>query len=165
MYCPKCGKADQKTDTYCRQCGEFLPDLTKNNNLAFGGNTPEKQIKTNLFLNLLSAMVSICSALTLYLMVWLKFENSSILLVVAAFLLAMSGWQFSTLAVGLKLKKSFAKRKDSQCPEKAPTFQNQFKPAETNQLLREADINDFVPPSIIENTTKHLSEKVPRQPS
>lgn len=163
MFCPKCGKSEQQSETYCRQCGEFLTDLNKNNNLAFGGNTPEKQIKTNLFLNLLSAIVSICSALTLYLTVWLGVENSAVLLIIAGFLLAMSGWQFSTFAVVLKLKKNFAKRKESQFSESEPAVQIHFKPAETKQLLKEADINDIVPPSVVENTTKNLSEKTPRK--
>jgi hypothetical protein len=27
MFCPKCGSADQKAESYCRQCGEWLPDI------------------------------------------------------------------------------------------------------------------------------------------
>ncbi len=52
MFCPKCGTADQIENSYCRNCGEFLPDLTKNKIVSFGGDTPEEQIKPNNNLNL-----------------------------------------------------------------------------------------------------------------
>ena len=49
MFCPKCGKSDQKENSYCRQCGEYLPDvLNKKTKFSIGRNTPEEQIKTNL---------------------------------------------------------------------------------------------------------------------
>src|SRR6185369_7702926 len=28
IYCSKCGRPDQETDSYCRHCGEFLVDLS-----------------------------------------------------------------------------------------------------------------------------------------
>ena len=57
MFCPNCGTSDQIENSYCRSCGEFLPDLTKSKIVSFGGETPEEQIRTNLILNLLSALV------------------------------------------------------------------------------------------------------------
>jgi len=85
---------------------------------------------------------------------------------VAAFLLAMCGWQFSTFIVGLKLKKNFDKRKSSlengaKNQEKVMAFES----AQTKELLPEADFNNVVSTSVTENTTRHLSEKANRKSS
>ena len=66
MFCPNCGNAEQIVNTYCRGCGEFLPDPSMKNKLAFGGNTAEEQINVNLFLNALSGTVSFILAVLLY---------------------------------------------------------------------------------------------------
>jgi uncharacterized membrane protein YvbJ len=71
MFCPKCGKADQAPETYCRQCGTFLADFTKKKKqFSLGGDTPQEQIRTNLVLNSMSAVVSLASALILYAVFW-----------------------------------------------------------------------------------------------
>jgi hypothetical protein len=161
MFCPNCGKADQTENTYCRSCGEFLPDLSKKSKIAFGGNTPEEQINANLFLNLLSAIVSLILGIALYWTIWDKGDASPIIYIVAAFLLAMSGWQFSTFAVGLKLKKTFRKRKSNTEKEESSN-EKTFAAAKTKELLNEADFSDVVSVSVTENTTKHLAEKIKR---
>lgn len=157
MFCPKCGKADQQENSYCRQCGEFLPDLNKKNKLAFGGSTPEEQIRTNLFLNLLSAIVSLTLAILLYSVFWRRSDAPPIVYVVAAFLLAMSAWQISTFYVGLKLKKNFQKRRASD--EAAKISPVQIDDAKTKELLPEADFENAVPTTVTEDTTRHLKSR------
>ncbi|MDQ3088293.1 MAG: hypothetical protein M3Q78_06800 [Acidobacteriota bacterium] len=161
MFCSNCGKADQEKNTYCRSCGEFLTDLSKKNKFVFGGNTPEEQINANLFLNFLSGMVSLILATLLYATFGLRSETSPIIYIVAAFLLAMCGWQFSTFVVGLKLKKTFRKRK-SNAEQAELSDEKTFAAANTKELLNEADFSDVVPTSVTENTTKHLAEKIKR---
>jgi hypothetical protein len=166
MFCPNCGTAEQRENSYCRNCGEFLPDLSVKNKLAFGGNTPEEQIRTNLVLNLLSALVSLILAVVLYATFWNRGDTLPIIYIVAAFLLAMCGWQFSTFVVGLKLKKNFDKRKsslenDGKNQEKVMAFES----AQTKERLPEADFNNVVSTSVTENTTRHLSEKANRKSS
>lgn len=161
MYCPKCGAADQKANSYCRKCGEFLPDLEKRSNFEFGGTTPEEQINTNLFLNLLSAIVSFALAIALYATFWKRGDTLPVIYIVAAFLLAMSAWQTSTFVVGLKLKRNFNKRKSPSigaAPEKEKV--NSFESARTKILLDEANLENVVPASVVENTTKLLGDKV-----
>ena len=29
MFCSKCGAADQSADSYCKRCGEWLPDTAR----------------------------------------------------------------------------------------------------------------------------------------
>ena len=166
MYCPNCGTGEQKENSYCRSCGEFLPDISKRSKLAFGGNTPEEQIKTNLFLNLLSAIVSLVLSILLYWTIWQRGDTLPINFIVAAFLLAMSVWQFSTFIVGLKLKKNFDKRKaSSEDKERTEEKVKAFETAQTKELLNEANFDNAVPTSVTENTTKHLSEKINRKSS
>jgi hypothetical protein len=152
MFCPKCGKPDQKENTYCRQCGGFL---AKNDNYS-----PEKLIKTNLTFSMMSAVLSLGLAILLYAVLGFRSDTSPLIYVVAAFLITLSAWQFSTFALGLKLKKKFTKRDELQNSETAGP--NYLRAAETKELLNEADLSDVVPPSVIEATTRSLSKRVPR---
>ncbi len=164
MFCPDCGTSEQQENSYCRNCGEFLPDLSRKNKLAFGGSIPEEQIRTNLFLNLLSAIVSLVLAFVIYATFWN--DALPIIYIVAAFLLAMSGWQISTFIVGLKIKKNFDKRKTSlEKDEKKQENTKAFESAKTRELLNEPAFDNAVPTSVVENTTKHLSEKINRKSS
>ncbi len=164
MFCSNCGKADQIENSYCRSCGEFLPDLTRNKMASFGGETPEEQIRTNLILNLLSALVSLALAISLYVFFYGK-DAPPLIYLTAAFLLAMSGWQFSTCYIGLKLNKNFSKRREASAAENQTKQETQFESTNTKELLNEADFTDIVPTTITENTTKHLSEKINRKSS
>ena len=156
MFCPNCGNADQKENTYCRKCGEFLPDLSAKKKKGFGGNTPEEQIKMNLTLSLMSAVVSLILAFALYATYWRRADTPAIIYIVGAFLLTICGWQFSNFAIGLKLKKHFKKRRQETPTETIQTGQKQFQTADTNQLLPEADLTNAVPASVTEHTTRKL---------
>jgi len=164
MFCPNCGKAEQTVNTYCRGCGEFLLDSTNKTRLVFGGNTAEDQINVNLFLNFLSGCVSFILAVLLYITFWGRGETLPIIYIVAGFLLAMCGWQFSSFRVGIKLKKTFAERK-SIVQNTAELNENRFQTAETKDLLSEADFSNVVPASVTENTTKHLVDKIKKSSS
>ncbi|MEJ7701569.1 MAG: hypothetical protein WKF71_18275 [Pyrinomonadaceae bacterium] len=81
------------------------------------------------------------------------------------FLGAMSGWQFSTCYIGLKLKKNFNQRREASAAENQTEQQSHFESAKTQESLNEADFTDVVPTTVAENTTKHLSEKINRKSS
>ncbi len=163
MYCPNCGKSDQTENTFCRQCGEFLNDFKKKSkNFSFGGETPQEQIRTNLVLNLMSAIVSIASGLYLFIRFSDLGSEFSMIFLIAAFLLAMGGWQLSTFFVGLKLRKTFSKNQIRSEVENEIAAKNKLNDLTTNELLPEADFSNDVPASVIENTTRKLKEKVKR---
>ena len=159
MFCPNCGNAEQKENTYCRKCGELLPDLSVKNKMTFGGSTPEQQIKMNMTLSLLSAIVSFILAVALYISFLGRAGTPTIIYIVAAFLIAICAWQASTFTIGLKLKKHFKKRKEIDQPETSRTEQKQFQTAETKDLLPEADFENIVPTSVTEQTTRKLKVK------
>jgi hypothetical protein len=156
MFCPNCGKAEQKESSYCRACGEFIPDLSGRNKTAFGGSTPEEQIKMNLTLSLMSAIVSAILAIALYTTYFRRPDTPLIIYIVAAFLLTICAWQASTFSINLKLKKHFKKRRPTDDAETVQPAQNQFQAAKTKELLPEADLTDAIPASVMENTTRKL---------
>ena len=153
MFCPTCGTADQKPDTFCRKCGAFLPDFDK---LKKRETPPEEHIKVNIVLNLMTAVVSLGLAITLYTIFLGKEDTPVIIYITAGFLTAMCAWQIQTFWRTLKLKKQFPKRNIEAENEKVL----ESKP--TKELLNEADMSDFVPASVTENTTKNLKEKIKR---
>ena len=63
MFCPNCGKSDQEKNSFCRQCGTFLPDFDKIKKREI---SPEEHLKVNSVLNLMTAIVSITLAILLY---------------------------------------------------------------------------------------------------
>ena len=155
MFCPKCGKADQTPESFCRQCGNYLPDFDK---AAKKTTTPEEHIKANAVLSLLTAVAS----LTLSILLFLTFKNypdpHPIIYVTAGFLLTITAWQIQTFWRTLLLKKHFKK------PKNQPAADNQNAPHEieakpTNPLLNEADFANHVPASVVEKTTRKLRIK------
>ena len=158
MFCPNCGKSDQQENSYCRQCGFFLPEIGKRKRRGFGGNTPQEQISANLFLNLLSAIVSLSLGIAMLVTFWGRGDVQPVIYLVTAFLIAMCGWQSATFFINLKLRKSFSKA-HSSAPENAADSQPaQFESAQTKELLPEADFTSVVPPGVTENTTRHLNK-------
>jgi hypothetical protein len=162
MFCPKCGAPSQKPETFCRQCGIFLPDFDK---LISKETPPEEHLKANSVLNYMSAIVSG----TLAILLWAFFagrENSPLLINVTAGLLSgMFFWQVQTIWRTRQLKKQLSRRKKREKVE-AEAFDTNplIESTKTNELLSESDFRNAVPPSIIENTTRSLGEKVERKP-
>ena len=155
MFCPKCGKSDQSPETFCRQCGNYLPDF---DNPAKKQTTPEEHLKANAALSLLTAIAS----LTLSILLFIIFKNMQdihpIIYVTAGFLLTITAWQIQTFWRTLLLKKHFKK------PRKQPAVSTETAPREfetkpTNQLLSEADFENYVPASVVEKTTRKLKNR------
>lgn len=156
MFCPNCGKSDQQENTFCRQCGTFLPDFDK---LEKRETSPEEHLKIATVLNLMTAIVSISLAIALYAIFLGREDTPVIIYITAGFLTAMCAWQVQTFWRTLKLKKHFPKRKIRSEDSESEKISN----AEpTKELLNEAGFEDFVEASVTENTTKNLTEKIRR---
>ncbi len=153
MFCPKCGNADQKIDTFCRNCGTFLPDFDK---LKSKENTPEAHLKANLVLSSMTAIVSLTLAILLYSIFLGKPNTPIIIYLTAGFLIAMFFWQAQSFWRTLLLKKQFPKRNVETILE--------INDAKTGKLLNEPDFENFIPASAVEATTKNL-DKITRKSS
>lgn len=157
MFCPKCGKADQLPETYCRQCGVFLPDLSK---ALKRESPPEEHLKANTVLSVLTIIASFTMAILLYTIMGFSETTHPLIYATAGILVAIGGWHIQTLIRNLKLKKQLKRRTppantETASPETQPAFQSRS----TAKLLNTADFTDAVPASVTENTTKHLAEK------
>lgn len=156
MFCPNCGSAEQIANSYCRKCGEFLPDLKKNLKGSFGGETPQENVRAISSLSLIASVVSLLVA------IWMYATNHSVPFVLhlaAAVLLCNAFWNLSNyyivrkLAARLNLKRNESIEQPQVLPEnKADSPQMQ---------LPEADTNEFITPnSITENTTRKLKTRI-----
>ncbi len=155
MFCPNCGKADQKENTYCRSCGNFLPDF---DNLKQREISPEEHLKANSVLNIMTAVVSLTLAILLYVN-YLGGENTPVLIyITAGFLTAMFAWQVQVFVRNLKLKKQIILPKRTETKEKLKEIES----VPTKELLKEADFSDNVPTSVVEYTTRKLKTKFNR---
>src|SRR5688500_11694214 len=112
MFCPSCGKDKQKKDTYCRSCGEFLPDYEKIKNRGLAAKTPEENIKTSLFISLFSSLISFIMAILLLITHLGNANTHPIIYLSAAFFTVIGVWQIANVSAGLRLKEHFKKRKE-----------------------------------------------------
>lgn len=144
MFCPKCGKADQQPETYCRQCGFFLPDLLKPARREI---PPEEHLKANSVLNLLTIIVSFTLAILLPLFLGFGSGTHPMIYATTGLLIAIGGWHIQTFIRTRQLIKQWKRR--------VPLIE----PAPTTERLDQANFADSLPASVAENTTKHLVER------
>lgn len=157
MFCPKCGRADQETDSYCRSCGEFLTDLSSRPSLlnrVFGISNPEKQLNLTLMIDLATAIVS--GFLLFSMMGYLDavedrtgVPTSRMVYVLYAFLGLVSVWQLFSFTIGTTFKKKLSASRRAHLQSQAA------------QSLPPVNNKDAVPITITEQTTRQL-DKVPR---
>jgi hypothetical protein len=154
MYCPRCGKAEQVSETFCRQCGLFLPDLSKPVKSEI---SPEEHLKANTVLNALTIIVSFALSFLLFAVVP---DKHPLIYVTAGLLIAIGAWHIQTFIRTLKLKKQWKRRSPlSEIEAGLPETERAFKSASTAKLLDQADFGSTVQASVTENTTRHLVEK------
>ena len=157
MFCPKCGNPDQAPETYCRRCGIFLPDLSKPVRREA---TPEENLKVNTVLTLMTVIVSFSLAISLYVFLGFRPDTHPLIYVAAGLLIAMGGWHIQTFIRTRQLKRQWSRKYRSAKIEKGEDHEQAFEQASTARLLPDADLNDIIPTSVTENTTKHLHTKL-----
>ncbi|HWN08624.1 MAG TPA: hypothetical protein VNO50_05020 [Pyrinomonadaceae bacterium] len=160
MYCPRCGKAEQVPETYCRQCGLFLPDLSKPVKREL---PPEDHLKANTVLSSLTIIVSFTLSILLFAIVP---DKHPLIYVTAGLLIAIGGWHIQTLIRTQKLKKQWKRRTPlTEVKAGLPETEQLFRSASTARLLDQADLANAVPASVTENTTRHLFDRSNEQRS
>ncbi|CAN5282677.1 hypothetical protein BH10ACI1_BH10ACI1_21370 [soil metagenome] len=163
MFCPKCGNADQQSDTFCRKCGTFLPDFDKVKKKEI---SPEEHLNANCVLVLMSAVVSLTLSILLYAFFLGKEDTPILIYITAGFLTVMFFWQAQTFWRTVLLKRQLKKRNPQPTAENAADESNPpVKAVKTRELLNEADLKDAVPASVVENTTRKLGTKIKRESS
>ena len=154
MYCPRCGRAEQVPETFCRQCGLFLPNLSKQVKREI---PPEEHLKANTVLNALTIVVSFTLSILLLAIVPYKHP---LIYVTAGLLIAIGAWHIQTFIRTQKLKEQWKRRAPlSEIEAGVPETERAFKSASTARLLDQADFGNTVPASVTEHTTRHLAER------
>ena len=68
MFCPKCGAGDQRPESYCRRCGEWLPDINAPSQAGlFRKRTRDEKIRKMRILEVVSAALAFTSAAIIFL--------------------------------------------------------------------------------------------------
>lgn len=154
MYCPKCGQSDQNENSFCRKCGTFLPDFDKIKSKEI---SPEQHFLANNTLTIMTAIVSLGLAITLYVM-FLGQENTPLVIyLTAGFLTAMFFWQVQIFWRNWQLKKYIlSKIKQTEPAQNPPSLPLNLTSYSTEKLLPASDLSNVIQSSVTETTTKQL---------
>ncbi len=154
MYCSTCGADNQSENSYCKRCGEWLPYLTGRSRVAFGGETPQQNILTGLFMSALSTLAALFSAIALYATYLGGGEAKWSIYVAAAFCVCIAGWQASSFFVTMKLRRRLKRGREESASAA------ELGPRQTSPALPEANRGSFIEtPSVTENTTQILKSR------
>jgi hypothetical protein len=67
IFCPRCGASDQRAESYCRRCGEWLPDIDGHKQpRLFRKKTREEKIRKMRILEVVSAALAFTSAAIIF---------------------------------------------------------------------------------------------------
>jgi len=151
MYCPNCGKADQAPETYCRQCGVFLADLSR---LTKQESPPEENLKVNQVLSLMTVIASFALAILLYAILGFRENTHWLIYLTAGLLIAIGAWHIQTFIRTRRLRTQW-KRREELKRAKDPTPPTD---PSTSKLLSTPAQDSATPATITEDTTLDLSE-------
>ena len=157
MFCPRCGKAEQVPESYCRQCGFYLPDLSKSLKREL---PPEDHLKANTALSVLTIIVSFTLSILLFAFFGARSDTHPLIYTTAGLLLAIGAWHIQTFIRTQLLKKQWKRRAPlNEIQASLPDAEPPSRSVSTAKLLDPADFENAVPASVTENTTKHLVER------
>jgi hypothetical protein len=158
MFCPKCGAADQSVDSYCKRCGEWLPDTShlgrKRGRLT--RRTPEQRNQKMRILEAASFLAALSSAFIIGAYFSGKLEKPA--LVIALDLSVVTAiFQVVNFIIGRSLQKRLKQGRDDAEKDLA------LKPASERFQLHQADTSVLVQPaSVTEGTTAILEPSLKR---
>lgn len=169
MFCPTCGKSDQSPDSYCRNCGQFLADVSGKSyliNRILGGSTPDTQVNVNL---IISGATTIISTLLLgflngyYDSLYERTGQTAppIIYLVYIFLALVSVWQLLSFLINVRLKRKLGGRQKGSLAVDSDASADAQLSRSTQKSLPQANFDNVVPASVVEDTTKIL-DKYPR---
>lgn len=166
MFCPNCGNADQSPDTYCRNCGVFLTNFSGDASLMnriLGSNTPEKRVNVGLAFDVLTLIFS--SLLLVFLFGYFDGRYTKtgeaappIIYLVYVFLGLFAVWQAASLLIGFNHKNKLNNRKTDEFSTDTVEYKTAELPETRNDYLPPANPANLVPPSVTEDTTRHLDK-------
>ncbi len=156
MFCPKCGNSGQAPDSYCRQCGEWLPDLSSGHGVGrFRRSSREHKVRKMRVLQFVSIGLSLAS--TAMIISFLSGSLDKGLLTLAAlcgFLVAV--YQMITVFIGKSVLAPKSGQSESAKPQISTTQDVAY------EALNPADTGTFIKPDSVVDDTTALLDPVPR---
>ena len=159
MFCPKCGAADQNTDSYCKRCGEWLPDMSHlgRRHGRLKARTPEQRNRKMRVLESISALMALSSAIIIFLVLAGKLDKD-LLNLAAQLCICTAIFQAVNFAIGRSLQKRLKQGRGSSSDDGRAIS---FAVTEDAPQLNQGDAGQFIPaPSVTENTTAILEPAV-----
>jgi hypothetical protein len=156
MFCPKCGADAQSAESYCKRCGEWLPDIDALVRPGlFRKPTREDKIRKMRVLEAVSAGLSLISA-AIIISILAGGGDTQLLFLAAFCCLLVAAYQVVNFYLGYKLHQRVDQSRAGTDVIGAETEKGV-------RVLRSADATPFVGGhSVIENTTE-LLEPIPRE--
>jgi hypothetical protein len=156
MFCPKCGAGAQSADSYCKRCGEWLPDI---DDLAspklFRKSTRKQKIRKMRILEAISAALSLISAAIIISVLRGGAETQLLILAVFCCFIVVA-YQAVNFYLGHKLQQRVEQSRAESTGEIKAGDEGGV------QMLSTGDATPFVGGhSVVEGTTK-LLEPIPR---
>src|SRR5262249_27945286 len=140
--------------SYCKRCGEWLSDLSVRSRISFGGQTPQQNIFTGLFMNIFSAVAALVSAIVLYATYWGQGAAKWSVYFAAALCLCVAGSQASSFMVGLKLRQRLKQGREGYAANDELISQFETRALDAGDMTAFADAH-----SVTEGTTRILKPR------
>ncbi len=157
MFCPNCGAAEQAADSYCKRCGEWLPDMKRRRGRRLGNATPEQLLTRVLVLGGLSSLASLIATVILF-TVRDGGPLERAVMLAATFTLLACVWQFISSLIGFRLKRRLSSARTGGAERSVLA-----EPAEHRPALAAADTSRFAGVRSVTEGTTELLEPVPRR--
>jgi membrane protein implicated in regulation of membrane protease activity len=156
MFCPKCGADAQSAESYCKRCGEWLPDIEALvRPRLFRKRTREDKITKMRVLEAVSAGLSLISA-AIIISILAGAGDTQLLFLATFCCLLVAAYQVVNFYLGYKLQQ----RVDQSRADVTAEIEGAEKEV---RVLSSAAATPFVAGhSVIENTTE-LLEPIPRE--
>jgi hypothetical protein len=158
MFCPKCGAEGQSAESYCKRCGEWLPDLDAIRRPGlFRKRTREEKIRKMRVLEAVSAGLSLTAG-AIIISVVAAGTNVQLLNIAVICCVVVAVYQMINFYLGHKLQQRIDQSR-SEHPDEIKAVEKEvgrLNAADTTQFVNRA--------SVVENTTE-LLEPLPREAS
>ena len=156
MFCPKCGADGQSAESYCKRCGQWLPDLNAVHRPGlFRKRTREEKIRKMRVLEAVSAGLSLTAG-AIITSVLLAGTDTQLLYLAVLCCAVVAVYQMVNFYLGYKLQERIDRSRaevSDQIDEAEAAF-GRLNAADTAAFVNHA--------SVVENTTD-LLEPLPRQ--
>jgi hypothetical protein len=151
MFCPKCGAKDQSAESYCKHCGEWLPDVDAMvGSGLFRTRTREEKIRKMRVLEAVSAGLSLTAA-AIIISVLAAGADPQLLFLAVFCCLFVAAYQVVNYYLGHKLQERIAQSRSNPTTGLKAGEERfaKLNPADTTPFVNRA--------SVVENTTKNLA--------